>query len=31
VIDDTFAIGRWQAIDTAGNVMQEGNLLDWGT
>ena len=27
VIDDTFAIGQWRAIDTEGNVMQEGNLL----
>ncbi len=27
VIDDTFKLGQWQAIDTKGNVMQEGNLL----
>src|SRR5947209_17080182 len=27
VIDDTFAIGQWQAIDTEGDVMEEGNLL----
>ena len=27
VIDETFKIGQWKAIDTKGTVLQEGNLL----
>jgi len=27
VIDDTLMIGEWKAIDTEGNVIDQGNLL----
>ena len=27
-IDDTLKLGQWKTIDTNGNVMQEGNLLN---
>jgi hypothetical protein len=27
LIDDTFALGQWRAMDTEGDVMENGNLL----